>query len=97
MASLKLKPNNIVHLNRDRGYRFIDRDKDLEWICNEITRSGLSVGDILEKILDISNNSVHISYACVNNWLNGTTKRPQNFTLTWVANALGYSRGWTKI
>ena len=89
-----MKPHNLVHLHRDRGYRFTDRDPDLEFICDVIQKSELSVGDILERVLDVSNNSVHLSYTCVNNWLSGKTRRPQNFTLTWVAFALGLERTW---
>lgn len=90
--------NRLEHVHRDRGYRFSDRDPVIEEITNIITKSGLNVGDILERVLDVSDNSVHISYSTINNWLNGKTRRPQNFTVTWVARALGYERRfvWTK-
>lgn len=92
----KPKPHNLVYLHRDRGYRFVERDPDLDWIANAIDKSGMSVGDIIEAVLDASNGEVHISYATVYNWLSGKTRRPQNFTLTWVAYALGWERTWSE-
>lgn len=89
--------NKLVYLHRDRGYRFVDRDPDMEWICNVIEKSGLSIGDVIERVLDVSNNQVNVSYGTIANWLNGTTYRPQNFTLTWVSHAMGYRREWTKL
>jgi len=90
------RPNNLVHLHRDRGYRFQNRDPDMDFICNLISKSGLSIGDIVEAVLDASNNSVYIGYSTIDNWLNGKTRRPQNFTLHWVSHALGYEREWRK-
>lgn len=88
---------NINHLQRDRGYRWKNRDPDMEWLCNEITKSGKSIGDIIDDVLDASNNQVAISYSCIANWMNGKTRRPQNHTLTWVSYALGFERKWTKL
>jgi len=90
------KANNLAHLRRDRGYRFTDRDPDMEWLCDIIEKSGLHVDEITQRILDVSNKSITISPSTINNWLNGKTRRPQNFTLTWVAHALGYERQWVK-
>lgn len=92
------KPNKLQHLHRDRGYRFTDdRDPDMEWITREIDKSGLSISELLEAVLDVSDGAAHVSYGTILNWLNGTTKRPQNFTLTVVARALGYDREFRKI
>jgi len=90
-------PNNLVHLHRDRGYRWEDRDPDMEWLCDMIDKSGLSIGDIIERVLDVSNNSVSVSYSTISNWLSGKTRRPQNYTLTWVAHAIGYERKWVEV
>lgn len=92
----KPKAKNIANLKRDRGYRFRDVDPDLERLRDIIDKSGLSIGDIVERVLDASNNSVHISYSTIANWLDGKTRRPQNFTMTWVAFALGYERAWRR-
>jgi len=94
---LKTKTNRLEHLNRDRGYRWEDRDPDMEWLCNEITRSGKSVGDITQDVREASKGASQVSYGTIQNWLNGKTRRPQNFTLTWVSYALGYERRWTKL
>jgi hypothetical protein len=92
-----LQPHNLVYLNRDRGYRFEDRDPDMEWLCDMIDKSGLSIGDIIERVLDASDNQVSVGYGTIANWLSGKTRRPQNFTMTWVSYALGYQRKWTSI
>lgn len=92
----KSRVNNLHYLHRDRGYRFKDRDSDMEELCDLISKSGLSIGDILERVLDKSNGSVHISYATISNWLGGKTRRPQNFTMYWVGYALGFERKWRK-
>jgi hypothetical protein len=92
---MNTRPHNLEFIRRDRGYRFGDRDPDMEWICSIIYRSELSIGDIIEKVLDVSQDQVHISYGTISKWLDGTTKRPQNHTLKWVALALGYERSWT--
>lgn len=98
MARTAIKPNRLSHINRDRGYRFNDQDPKLIELCTIITRSGLDIGDILERILDVSKNSVHISYSTIANWQSGKTRRPQNWTMDWVAYALGYERGiWSPI
>jgi len=97
MLNTKSSTNNLTYLSRDKGYRFKTQDPDLEFITNLITKSNLNISDILEKILDLSNNSVYISYSTILNWQNGKTRRPQNFTLTWIARALGYEKNWKRI
>lgn len=94
---MKAQIHNLSHVRRDRGYRFTDRDPDMEYISNLVTRSELSVTGICEKVARISGGAYRISEATINNWMNGKTKRPQNFTLSWVAHALGYERRWTKL
>ena len=97
MTVTKLKPRNLAHEKRDRGYRFTDRDPVLDDITRLITDSGLSIGDLIERVLDASNNQVRLSYATIANWLSGKTRRPQNFTVTWVAFALGYERKFVRV
>lgn len=91
------RPNNLVHLHRDRGYRFVDRDPELEEVCSIIDKSGLSSVEISSKIAQLSKSSASVTPATIDNWLSGKTKRPQNYTLTWVMSALGYERKWRKI
>lgn len=96
MPAPKRKPHNLHYLHRDRGYRFIDRDSDMEELCSIIHESELSTGDIIEKVLDASNNTVRLGHSTIENWLSGKTRRPQNFTLHWVGYALGYERRWKR-
>jgi hypothetical protein len=91
------RTNNLAFLNRDRGYRFTDRDPVLEEICNIITQSGKSAYEISELTASESHNTNKISANTISNWLNGKTKKPQNYTVTWVGYVLGYRRGWTKL
>ena len=93
---VSLRARNLAHINRDRGYRWTARDEVLEEIAGMITDSGLSIGDIIERVLDLSGNTIHISYSTIANWQSGKTKRPQNWTVEWVAYALGYERKWRK-
>ena len=30
------KIHRLAHVKRDRGYRFVDRDPDMEYLCNRI-------------------------------------------------------------
>lgn len=93
-TSNNTQPNNLKHLSRDKGYRWKDADPDLIWIREKITLSGYSVNDILERVLDISNNSEWLSYSTINNIMSGKTRRPQNRTINLVARALGFERKW---
>jgi transcriptional regulator with XRE-family HTH domain len=86
---------NLAHVTRDRGYRFVDRDPVLDEVARMIIDSGLSVSEIIERIEAISDTAT-VSYSTIANWLSGKTKRPQNYTVTWVALALGYTRTWSK-
>lgn len=91
------RARNLAHVKRDRGYRWTDRDPVLDEITRLITDSGLGIGELIERVLNASNNQVHLSYATISNWLSGKTRKPQNFTVTWVAAALGYRREFVKI
>lgn len=97
MTRTKTPTRNLAHIDRDRGYRFADRDPVLDEITRLITDSGLSIGDVIEKVLDASNNQVHLAYATIANWQSGKTRRPQNFTVTWVAHALGFRREFVRV
>lgn len=90
------KPHNLNFLDRDRGYRFQDRDPDMEFICNIIEKQEIAIGDIIDAVLDLSNNTVDISYGTILRWLNGKTRKPTNYYLTWVARALGVERSFVE-
>lgn len=91
------KPNNLVYLNRDRGYRFTDRDPQMIELCSLIYQSGLSVGEIIRKVTEATGGAYTPGDTTVYNWLSGKTKRPQSYTMNWVAYAIGYERKWTKL
>jgi hypothetical protein len=91
------RANNLHHIHRDRGYRFADHDEDLIFIANLISKSGKSAAEIARDVAKLSYGVYIPSPSTLDNWLNGKTKKPQNFTLTWVAAALGFERKWRKI
>jgi IS30 family transposase len=89
--------HKLSHVRRDRGYRFTERDPDMVWLCNIISNSEMSVGDIVDSVSRTTKGIIRVSPNTIYNWLNGKTKKPQNYTLTWVGHALGYERGWKVI
>lgn len=87
---------NIVPISSDHVsfYRFKSGiDADLEFICEAIVKSGLSATEIKAQV---SKAGGHISTSTISHWLDGTTRRPQNYTLSWVAFALDYEKKWIK-
>ena len=92
-----MRSNNLAYIHRDRGYRFADRDGDLGFITNLITKSGLTTYQIVQNCARLSHGVYRPSPQTLDNWLSGKTKKPSNFVLTWVAAALGYERQWRKI
>jgi hypothetical protein len=92
-----IKAKNVVYLNRDRGYRFQDRDPAMEELCDLIDKSGMSIPQIVEETYKATKGVYAVSPSTIANWLGGKTIRPQNFTMTWVGFALGYQRKWTRI
>jgi hypothetical protein len=89
--------HRLEHVQRDRGYRFVDRDPDMLWICNRITATGMSIQEIIDRVNKETKSVVSLGHSTIANWMNGKTKRPQNYTLTWVAYALGVRREWVDI
>lgn len=95
------KHPNVYIINRTNARQFTRRavniDDDLKFIVKEIKRRRLSINEILELVLDVTDNKVYLSYSTIKNWLDGQTRRPQNHTLKHVALALGFSRDWQKV
>ena len=79
---------NLVHLDRDRGYRWQDTDPILEFIRNDITDSGWPLAYVAERS--------GVSVSCLRGWQNGKTRHPQNMTVEAVLNALGWGRKLTR-
>src|SRR4051812_50020520 len=91
-----ISPRSNILSFRDTGYRYSDRDPDLSFIISAIHQSNLSISELQERCLDATNNTGWIAYTTINNWLTGKTRRPQNRSLNIVAQALGYTRQWTR-
>jgi hypothetical protein len=89
-------PLNLSHLARDRGYRFRDRDPVLEDVTQMITDSGLSLYEISRKTAAIG-PWARVAASTLARWMDGHTRKPQNFTIAWVTFVLGYERRWVKI
>lgn len=87
---------NLAQATQDKGYRFRDRDPDMEWVCNKITASGLSVNALHRRIRKTF-SSGGISSATIYAWMSGKTRKPQNYSLNQVAYALGFTREWVEI
>lgn len=95
-AKAVTKVHNLRFIDRDRGYRFQDRDPAMEELCDLIDKSGLTAHQITQEVSKASHGLYHVGWGTINNWLNGKTRRPSNHTLTWVGYALGYERKWRK-
>jgi len=63
-------------------------------LCALITGSGKSLEQIREIISKASGGVYTISVSTMSNWMSGKTKRPSNYTMTWVGYALGVRRTW---
>jgi uncharacterized membrane protein len=72
-----------VHIYRT--YRWIDKDPIID-----------AVRTVVKTDEKMNNNMVHeisgVASATLDNWFNGSTRRPQNSTVTAVTSALGYVR-----
>lgn len=93
----KQRPHKLQHLERDRGYRFQDRDPSMVELCDIIYNSELDVKEIVELVSKATGGAYSVGKSTIYNWLNGKTKRPQSFGMNWVGFALGYERKWTKL
>jgi len=91
------KARNLSHVERDKGYRFTDRDPAMVELCQMITDSGWSVTRLTAEVRKVSSGMCSLSPSTVSNWLSGKTKRPQNYTLNWAGFALGYERKWRRV
>lgn len=78
---------------KKEGYRFIDKDPDMDMVVAAIGNSGLSSEKIEALTISIGRK---VSASTIVGWTYGRTKRPQNFTLNSVMIALGYEREWKK-
>lgn len=89
--------HKLEFLERDRGYRFQDRDPAMEELCDLIDKSGMDVMQICREVSKATGGAYNVANSTIYNWLNGVTRRPSNYTMTWVGFALGYERKWSKV
>jgi hypothetical protein len=81
---------------RDKGYRFKDRDPVMDDVCRMITDSGLSLKAISDLTAGVG-SWARVVPGTMKRWLDGRTRKPQNFTVTWVAYVLGFERKWIRV
>jgi len=85
------RPNFIPSTPDYLKYNWRDRDPDMDLILGLIGESGLSPEDIEDETARLG---WKVSRYTIMRWLYGGTMRPQNYTMTIVALALGYSKTW---
>lgn len=85
------RPNFIPSTPNYLSYNWIDKDPDMELIVGLIGESGLSPEDIEAETERLGHK---VSRYTILGWLYKSVRRPQNFTMTIVALALGYTKTW---
>ena len=85
------RPNFIPTSPNYYGYSWLDKDPDMELIVGLIGESGLSPEDIEKETASLG---WKVSRYTIVGWLYGSVRRPQNYTMTIVALALGYTKTW---
>lgn len=88
------RPNFIPQTPNYLAYNWIDKDPDMELILGLIGDSGLSPEDIEHETEKLGHK---VSRYTIMGWLYKSVRRPQNFTMTIVALALGYQKTWAPI
>ncbi len=85
----------VIDTKKASGYRFLDKDPELEEVVAAISASGLTPEAIERETVKIGRK---VSASAIIGWTHGKTRRPQNYTMASVMIALGYSRGkWSKV
>jgi hypothetical protein len=85
------RPNFIPSTPKYLGYNWLDKDPDMDLIVGLIGESGLSPEDIEHETEALGHK---VSRYTIMGWLYKSVRRPQNYTMTIVALALGYSKTW---
>ena len=75
------------------GYNWIDKDPDMEFIVGILGESGLSPEDVEEETAKLGHK---VSRYTIIGWLYGSVRRPQNYTMTIVALACGWTKQWSQ-
>jgi hypothetical protein len=88
---LPKRPNFIPSTPDYLQYNWLEKDPDMDLILGLIGESGLSPEDIEHETERLGHR---VSRFTVLSWMYKGVRRPQNFTLTIVALALGYQKTW---
>lgn len=75
-------------------YQWLDRDPDMDLIVGILGESGLSPEDVENETARLGHK---VSRWTVISWLYGSVRRPQNFTMTIVAMACGWTKTWAPV
>jgi len=85
------RPNFIPTTPNYYAYSWIDKDPDMDLIVGLLGESGLSPEDVEHETTKLGHK---VSRYTIMGWLYGSVRRPQNYTMTIVAMALGYVKTW---
>lgn len=85
------RPNFIPSTPNYFAYQWLDKDPDMDLIVGIIGEAGLSPEDIEHETEKLGHR---VSRHTVISWLYGAVRRPQNYTLTIVAMACGWTKTW---
>jgi hypothetical protein len=85
------RPNFIPSTPNYFKYQWLDRDPDMDLIVGILGESGLSPEDVENETAKLGHK---VSRWTVISWLYGSVRRPQNFTMTIVAMACGWTKTW---
>jgi hypothetical protein len=88
------RPNFIPSTPNYLSYNWLDKDPDMDLIVGLIGESGLSPEDIEHETETLGHK---VSRYTIMGWLYKSVRRPQNYTMTIVALALGYSKTWAPV
>ena len=87
------RPNFIPSTPNYFGYQWIDKDPDMEFVVGILGESGMSPEDVEHETEKLGHK---VSRYTIIGWLYGNVRRPQNYTMTIVALACGWSKSWAQ-
>jgi len=88
------RPNFIPSTPNYFKYQWIDKDPDMELIVGIIGETGMSPEDIENETAALGHK---VSRFTIIGWLYGNVRRPQNYTMTIVALACGWTKSWAPV
>jgi hypothetical protein len=90
-ATTRPRVNQIPAPGQKTGYQFVDKDPDMDIMMAHINASRMTPEQIEAATIKIGRK---VSRHCIVGWMFGGVKRPQNYTMTSVAMAIGIERQW---